>query len=189
MSLPKPRRVRDVDALKALAHPLRTALLGHLLSTGPRTASECAETVGSSASNCSYHLRQLAKFGFVERADTSDGRERPWRATEVGFEFGAFDDDPAVRTAQDALLAHGLTEDNRLMQAFLDRQSELPREWLLAAAHHGYALQVTPEELTGLLEQVDDLLRPYVVPVREDAPEGSAPVHLGIRAFPRIEGR
>jgi DNA-binding transcriptional ArsR family regulator len=185
MDLPRPRRVTDVDALKALAHPLRVSLLNHLLALGPRTASECAEAVGSTASNCSWHLRQLAKAGFVERAEAGDGRERPWRATSVGYDVGAFDDDPEVRAQQDALLALGINEENRLVQRFVDRQHDLPREWLEATAMHSYAVNVTAEELSGLLGMIDDILRPYIVPVRQDAPEGALPVHLGIRAFPR----
>ncbi|MFD9739110.1 winged helix-turn-helix domain-containing protein [Umezawaea sp. NPDC059074] len=185
MTYPQPRRVGDVEALKALTHPLRVSLVNHLLSVGPRTASECAEEVGSSASNCSWHLRQLAKFGFVERVEGTDGRERPWRATAVGFDFGGFDEDPAVRTQQDALAALQLNEENRLVQRFLDRQHEVPREWLEASAFHGYSLTVTAEELTGLVGIIDDLLRPYITPVRENAPEGAAPVHLAVRAFPR----
>jgi predicted ArsR family transcriptional regulator len=185
MTHPQPRRVGDVEALKALTHPLRVSLLNHLLSVGPRTASECAEEVGSSASNCSWHLRQLARFGFVERVEGGDGRERPWRATEVGFDFGGFDEDPAVRTQQDALAAVQLNEDNRLVQRFLERQHEIPREWLDASTLHGYALTVTAEELIGLVGMVDDLLRPYIAQVREDAPDGAAPVHFGVRAFLR----
>ncbi|WP_433273152.1 ArsR/SmtB family transcription factor [Actinosynnema sp. CS-041913] len=185
MDLPQPRRVSDVDALKALAHPLRVTLLQHLVAVGPRTASECAAEVGSTASNCSWHLRQLAKFGFVDRAEAGDGRERPWRATEVGFDIGAFSEDPAVRTQQDALIALQLNEDNRLAQRFLDRQHELPGEWLRAAALHGYTVNVTAEELTGLLGMIDDILRPYLVPLRTDVPEDALPAHVGIRAFPR----
>ncbi|WP_028922388.1 ArsR/SmtB family transcription factor [Pseudonocardia acaciae] len=185
MGHPTPRRVGDVDALKALAHPLRVALLHRLVGVGPGTASECAEAVGSSASNCSWHLRQLAKFGFVERVEGGDGRERRWRSTEVGFDVGAFDEDPTVRTQQDALLAMRINEDNRLLQRFLDGQHELSREWLLASALHGYTVNVTPEELTALLGAVDDLLRPYLVPVRADAPDDAAPAYINIRAFPR----
>ncbi|WP_447002866.1 ArsR/SmtB family transcription factor [Saccharothrix isguenensis] len=185
MDLPRPRRVTDVDALKALAHPLRVSLLNHLVAVGPRTASECAEAVGSTASNCSWHLRQLAKAGFVERVEAGDGRERPWRATSVGYDIGGFDEDPEVRAQQDALVALQLNEENRLAQRFLDRQHELPREWLEASGLHGYTVNVTAEELTGLLGVIDDLLRPYLVPVREDVPEGALPAHVGIRAFPR----
>lgn len=50
---------------------------------------------------------------------------------------------------------------------------------------HLLALNVTPEELAGLVGMVDDLLRPYLVPVRENVPEGAAPVHFGVRAFIR----
>ncbi|MEV0677573.1 helix-turn-helix domain-containing protein [Actinosynnema sp. NPDC050436] len=185
MDLPQPRRVTDVDALKALAHPLRVSLLNHLVAVGPRTASECAAEVGSSASNCSWHLRQLAKAGFVDRVDAGDGRERPWRALDVGYSVGAFSEDPAVRSQQDALIALQLNEDNRLAQRFLDRQHELSREWLDAAGMHGYTVNVTPEELTGLLGMIDDILRPYLVPLRADAPEGALPAHVGLRAFPR----
>ena len=70
------REITDVRRLAALAHPLRTALLSHLLAVGPRTASECATAVDASPSNCSWHLRQLEKHGFVERAgEATDGRE------------------------------------------------------------------------------------------------------------------
>lgn len=181
----QPRRIRDLDALKALTHPLRVSLLDHLLAVGPQTASECAEAVGSTASNCSWHLRQLAKYGYVERAEGTDGRERPWRCTEVGFDIGGFDEDPAVRSQQDALLALRLGEDNRLVQRFLDRHEQLPREWQLASAMHGYTVNVTAEELGGLLGMIDDILRPFLVPVRADAPDGARPAHVGIKAFPR----
>lgn len=90
-----------------------------------------------------------------------------------------------MRAHQDALAVLQLNEDNRLVQRFLDRRHELPREWLLASALHGYSLNVTAEELTRLLGAIDDLLRPYLVPVRADAPDGALPTHVGIRAFPR----
>ena len=34
-----PTRIDDAGALKALAHPLRVALLAHLVAAGPATAS------------------------------------------------------------------------------------------------------------------------------------------------------
>ncbi|MFD1046589.1 ArsR family transcriptional regulator, partial [Kibdelosporangium lantanae] len=34
-------RVRDVELMRAMAHPLRAALLNYLMAVGPRTASEC----------------------------------------------------------------------------------------------------------------------------------------------------
>ena len=37
------------------------------MALGAQTASECAAVVGASPSNCSYHLRELERFGLVER--------------------------------------------------------------------------------------------------------------------------
>src|SRR5690242_19630206 len=81
-------RVTDPRALRALAHPLRLALLDHLMSFGEQTAAQCATAVGSTASNCSYHLRALARVGLVERGESADGREHPWRSSSTGLEFG-----------------------------------------------------------------------------------------------------
>jgi DNA-binding transcriptional ArsR family regulator len=185
MPPPRPRRVGDSAALKALAHPVRLALLSHLLAAGPSTASACAAAVGSTASNCSWHLRQLARHGFVERTEAADGRERPWRSTDVGFEVGGDPHDPAVLTQQDALLALQLDEENQLAQAFLDGRRELDPAWREAATVHGYTLTATPEELSALLARIDAILRPYLTPVREEAPDGSRATHVGVRAFPR----
>src|SRR5215212_6210796 len=98
-------RITDVDTLRGLANPIRYRILGHLMATGPQTASECAAVVGASASNCSYHLRELARFGLVERVAGSvngDGRDRPWRPAVTGYGSGPADDvaaeagDPAI---------------------------------------------------------------------------------------------
>ncbi|MFP3608433.1 hypothetical protein SB753_42015, partial [Paraburkholderia sp. SIMBA_053] len=48
--------------------------------------------IGSTASNCSYHLRALAKVGLVEAVEAEDGRERPWRSAATGLVFGRSDD-------------------------------------------------------------------------------------------------
>ena len=65
------RPISDPQALRALAHTGRYAILERLQSRGPATATECADVAGLSPSACSYHLRLLAKYGFVEE-DTSD---------------------------------------------------------------------------------------------------------------------
>lgn len=181
--LPPRRRVRDVELLRALAHPLRSALLSYLLSTGPRTASDCASAVGSSASNCSWHLRQLAQWGLVERVDATDGRERPWRAVPVGLEMGELEGSPERL----AVVGTWLREEEVLAQRFLDIAEELAPEWQRSAAMNGYALRVTPAELEELTEAIDALVRPYVSTIRTDAPEGAESVHASWRAFRRID--
>ncbi|WP_018681418.1 ArsR/SmtB family transcription factor [Actinokineospora enzanensis] len=185
--LPPRMRVRDVELMRALAHPLRAALVNYLLAVGPRTASECATAVDSSASNCSWHLRQLAGWGLVERVEATDARERPWRATQVGLDFDELDTDPAMQAAQLAVMGANVANDQVLTQRFIDTVDELDREWRLAAAMGTYSLRVTPAELTELTSSIDALLRPYTTTIRTDPPAGARPVHANWRAFLRIE--
>jgi DNA-binding transcriptional ArsR family regulator len=184
------REVRDVRTLAALAHPVRTALLSHLIAVGPRTASECADAVDASPSNCSWHLRQLEKFGFVERADDApDGRERPWRAAATGFDFSQIQTEPAARAALQTFAAVRLDEESRLARAYLRREDELPEEWRRTANLSTYGLLVTPDELLELSEWLDAALRPYLAATRDDAPAGARPVHVFLSAFLRPDVR
>jgi predicted ArsR family transcriptional regulator len=182
-----PRAVIGAEALAALAVPARLALLNHLLAAGPRTASECAPVVGETASNCSWHLRALAKAGLVERAARApegDGRTRPWRATAVGFVFSdAADDGPAAAVARTALAGMSAEYADDLYRRYLARQTDLPDAWMHAAGDYGYALSVTADELEALVGRIDALIRPYVRPIRQDAPEDAGIVQVTLRAF------
>jgi DNA-binding MarR family transcriptional regulator len=179
-----PRAEVGTEALAALAVPARFAILNHLLTAGPRTATECAEVVGESPSNCSWHLRALAKAGLVERAepDPDDERRRPWRATAPGFTF-AGDAGPAGQVAAAAVAAIVARHDDELFQRYVTRQPLLPEEWRRASGANGYALEVTPQELEDLMATVDALIRPYVRTLREDAPPDAGVVHVTLRAF------
>jgi Helix-turn-helix domain len=132
---------------------------GHLMSRGAQTASECAAIVGASPSNCSYHLRELERFGLVERAadDESglDGRDRPWRPTVTGYGTGPVestpDPDPAAVVAADA-------------------HATQPPAWQRAELISTYGLLLSAHELARLAAAVDGILRPYIGLTRNDAP-------------------
>ncbi|WP_033287532.1 helix-turn-helix domain-containing protein [Amycolatopsis jejuensis] len=184
--LPPRKRIDDAELLRALAHPLRSALVHHLMALGPATASECAEAVGSTASNCSWHLRRLAEYGLVERAESGDGRERPWRACQVGLDLGEFGDDPVLTAAQLAVTGTELGEEQELTQRYLDTVEQLDEDWRQAGGFASYGLKASAEELTTLLKAIDDLVRPYVSTIRTDAPADAHAAYLGLRAFRRI---
>lgn len=183
--------------MRALAHRHRFAIFMLLLSDGPRTATQCADIVGATPSACSYHLRELARFGFVERVvdddavdgvAASDGRRRPWRATVTGFSIaGPSIDDPAGREVLRALGNVGRAENERLARAFLEGFDDLDPVWQEAARSHAYGLSLTAAELTDLTAAIDALLRPYRVPVRSDPPAGARVVHAVFEAFPRAD--
>src|SRR3954471_19661707 len=149
------RRVTDVAALPHLAHPVRYRTLGHLMAIGPQTASECASVVGATASNCSYHLRELERYGLVERVrdGVGDARDRPWRPIGTGFSFHPADDDrddPGARLASTQLIPLGVDDTAALAHAAIDQHDDLPVEWRDAAALSTYGLHVTPAELASL---------------------------------------
>ena len=89
-------RLTDPRALRAYAHPVRMALVGLLRTEGPLTATRAAELLGESSGTCSFHLRQLAKYGLVEEAGGGTGREKPWRATALSTSWEAAPGNPEL---------------------------------------------------------------------------------------------
>jgi predicted transcriptional regulator len=177
----------EPQVMAALTHPVRLDLLNHLMAAGPATASQCARAVGDTPSNCSYHLRVLAKHGLVGAEDSTDGRERPWRALITGFSIGndaieSQRDTPQAQTSA-ALLALTVQRDQRLVRDYLAQRDDIPKRWRLADGHASYTLRMTPAELTALGEELDALIRPYLAATRTDLPRGTDLVHLGLQGF------
>ena len=67
------------------SHPIRVALLEVLIVHGSLTATQAGELVGESPTTCSFHLRQLAKYGFIEKAGERKGLQRLWQLVRVGM--------------------------------------------------------------------------------------------------------
>jgi len=80
--------------------PFRLRLRGELVEGGPATATQLAARIGESSGTTSYHLRQLAAYGFVDDEPTLGiGRERYWRALHrsTWFDMSVADlDDPVL---------------------------------------------------------------------------------------------
>jgi DNA-binding MarR family transcriptional regulator len=78
----QPHEVRDVEAMRVLAHPTRQRILRYLRRAGPATSTTLAREMGENSGIMSYHLRQLAEYDFVQEvAGRGQGRERWWQAT------------------------------------------------------------------------------------------------------------
>ena len=82
---------------------MRWALLEALSQAGTLTATQASEMLGESPANCAFHLRTLAKYGFVEEAGGGRGRERPWRQTYDGMTWRTRQADPQASLAAEAL--------------------------------------------------------------------------------------
>ncbi|HEY7014699.1 MAG TPA: helix-turn-helix domain-containing protein [Streptosporangiaceae bacterium] len=185
--LPELRHLDDARTLRALAHPVRIALVEALSIGGPMTATEVGEQIGETPTTCSFHLRQLARYGFVEEAGGGKGRSRPWRMTSIGHSIASTHDDPETAIAASTLVR--LIRERQLdrYRAWRETQATYPREWRDAASDSEYVFYLTAQELDDLNQELLALLRPRVLERLTDPsqrPPGSVPVEMLIFSYP-----
>ena len=185
------RRVTSASALRALAHPLRMALLELLMAEGARTATQAAAALGESPSNCSWHLRKLAEHGFVRELTGGPGRNRPWRAVTEALPWddgGPTDEDTRGEVLTDMVLEQEL---QRLRAARASAAPE-PTEWSDATAVARTHAWLTADEATELFAAMTRLLGSWPVERTDDPsarPEGARLVSLVGWVAPRGPAR
>lgn len=134
-----------------MAHPVRLDLMDHLNEVGEATATECAAHTGESVANCSFHLRLLEKYGFIERGEQR-GREKPWRPVSRGWDMRP---DPEVPGS-----LHAVTE---IAGLHLLRETERYREFLRQAHREDdvwiQATTLTTGEFWATVEEMAELSR------------------------------
>jgi DNA-binding transcriptional ArsR family regulator len=163
-------QLTDPRALRALAHPTRLDLMGLLRRGEPLTATQAGERIGESAASCSFHLRQLAKYGLVEEAGGGRGRERPWRATAISTEWASRAADEETDAAG-TLLSKVVVE--RYFQnaiGWLDRRGSEDPEWIEAAMISDALVYMTADELHEIDEKIRGLLEPYLQRLEDREP-------------------
>ena len=156
------RKITDARTLRALAHPVRIALFEELALGGAMTATEIGERIGETATTCSFHLRQLAKYGFVEEAGGGAGRSRPWRLTSVGMSFSPSGDVEA-EIASDAVTRMFRERQFERYQEWGSTKASYPLEWRQAAIDGQYLFHLTAPELQQLSDEVHELLQRWVM--------------------------
>ncbi|MFU8873830.1 ArsR/SmtB family transcription factor [Micromonospora sp. SL4-19] len=192
MSLKNPYgdfEVTDPQALRALAHPVRLAILGRLQRHGPATATQLSPHVGGTPSVVSWHLRHLASFGLVTDWDgATNRRERWWQAAARGFRFDVPDD------------AEGQNAARQLQGEMFAQSAELPQQWLLhdeprldtgwrrAAGMANTRIMLTAEEMQQLKDDVEALIARYVQRPEVEAPAGARGVRLLQYILPESDG-
>jgi len=171
----------DPERIRALAHPLRLALL-EFLDTGEATATQCAKHTGESVANCSFHLRLLARYGFIEPAEPR-GRERPWR-TSTRETFTPDESVPgSVRAVVELAEVTARQQAEGFIQFLREREAragELSGR-SLPSVMTVEAFWATPEEMNHLLDRITDLIEP--LSARKDDPSTRPPGALLMRWF------
>lgn len=178
----------DPLSMRALAHPVRLAILGHLRSVGSATASECADVVGATPSACSFHLRALHRFGLVEEDRTvrAHGRQRPWRARPVRLAFDTLTTErEGERTARQMwdLMRAGV---ERARQDAINHDAEFPAAWRRATGSDHVRLSVTAAELASLRWAIMALLEGVQARAGSTPNPQARPVEVVIDYVPRF---
>jgi hypothetical protein len=131
--------------IRALSHPLRLELID-VLSDGPATATQCAALTGESVASCSFHLRMLAKYGYVEPAPRS-GREKPWQLTSSSQEIRPDVNDPDSLRAVEAMAGVYVDREVEHIHRWLAQATTEPPEWIHGSSVTGSSIWATVEEM------------------------------------------
>ena len=150
------RVVPEPAALKALAHPVRLRMLGMLRVDGPATATQLAVRLGLNSGATSYHLRQLAQYGFIEEAPHTSKRDRWWRASH---ELTTVPASEAEGEALDLAFNQAvLSLQVGQMQQALEEYAELPAEWRKASTASDIIIPMTAEQAEALTKRLTDII-------------------------------
>lgn len=174
-----PREITDPKVMRALAHPIRWALLEAIRRDGEITATRAAELLGDSPGNMSWHLQTLAKYGFVEEAPGNQGRSRPWRAVSRSNRFDTSIPDPESASAGEALEVAFMERNLTQMHEWRAQRHAYSVEWLQASFITDTITYLTHEEVAALSEELREIFGRYTARKdKKNRPEGALPVHL-----------
>ncbi|HEX6873639.1 MAG TPA: helix-turn-helix domain-containing protein [Micromonosporaceae bacterium] len=185
--MPDHVELTDPRALRAYAHPVRMALLSLLRREGPRTATQAAPAIGESVATCSFHLRQLAKYGLVEEVPGVRGRAKPWRATARYTSWRSDSDDPEVAAAAATLERAILDHYHHVASQWLDHRAQESGPWRRAGQSSDYLVYLTAAEADQLSERFAACVEEFADRTNDPdrRPVGSRPVHLIHLVVPR----
>ena len=134
-----------------LGHPLRVALLDLLARRATVTSTEAARELGESSGACSFHLRQLERYGQIEAVPGQHGRARPWRLLTSGVAGQPETGDAFGELAREL--------ENEGYRRWLAGRDTAPPGWHDEA--FSTVLHLTPAELTGLAGAIRAVIADY----------------------------
>jgi predicted ArsR family transcriptional regulator len=162
----------EAAAMRALADPVRLALMDRLTRHGTATVAELAAHVGIEAEPAHTQVEQLAEVGLV--VPDGDG----WRALGRGIFFEVPESGPeevqiAARELANAML---LSYEKTPRDWVENTEPQLGLDWARSAGLFNAGLSVTADELNTIQADLEILLKPYLN--RTEAPADSRRVRI-----------
>jgi predicted transcriptional regulator len=185
----EPLKLTDPKAMRALAHPVRMALLDLIAVAGTLTATQASEALGESPANCAFHLRTLAKYGFVREAGGGRGRERPWTRTRRTISISSTEqDDPQAAIAAGALGSVYFERWVERARRVFGRRERLPG-WEHATQMSRSAVFLTAEETVQVSREIQEIIDRYRDRERDPSqrPADGLPVEVALFLSPLNE--
>lgn len=179
------REITDPKAMRALAHPVRLAVLDAMRHEGELTATRAAALLNQSPGNMSWHLQMLAKYGFIVEAEGAKGRSRPWKIAPGTNRFNPTEAVPGSLDAAERLVITVLDRSFEQLQEWWRQHNDFGDAWFNASFIKEDTSFLTPAELAEISEQMDQLVSRY--DERSDPaqrPADALPVHMVTFAHP-----
>ncbi|MFJ2402270.1 ArsR/SmtB family transcription factor [Streptomyces xanthochromogenes] len=176
---PRATEVVELAALKALAQPRRQQILQELALGGPATAAILARSLHLNTGATSYHLRELARYGFVEDTEGQrPRRERWWRAVPADRRFPPRSrQTPEMRLVMDELNHHAYAADVELFERL--QRASTTDDFVYSRSE----ITLTEAELGAFFEEYIGLLNRYKRSPDQIPPDART-VHTRLMAFP-----
>ncbi|MGF1428621.1 hypothetical protein [Kitasatospora sp. LaBMicrA B282] len=180
--------ISDLQTLRAMTHPLRWRLYELLLTNGPSTASRLGQIVGATPGHLSYHLHELAKYGYATEAPElqQDGRERWWKAVAGGIRWSSdsLPDTEAGREAERRIEQLMFNRQHERLQAWWDHRKEAPEAWQHAAFSTDAVASLTSGELEQMAQELQAVISKWCSHGRQAEDSGDRrPVFVFAHAF------
>jgi DNA-binding transcriptional ArsR family regulator len=169
--------LRDARTMRVLADPLRLTLFDLVRREGSVASTALAQATEQDQATVDDHLRELESVGVVEKTAGEDGEVR-WTTEAKGLYF-EIPDEPAGQLAARELSKVMLAKYAELPASWASgEEPRLDLEWARAAGMFNARLELTPDELRGIQEELERLLERFATRSATARPAGAAAVRI-----------
>jgi Helix-turn-helix domain len=191
MDTPVTLMLSDPMMMYVIAHPLRMRIVGSLRIDGPATSAILARRLGTDSGQTSYHLRHLARHGFVleapELGQGARNRERWWKAAHQSTEYALDESDDSNR--RDAMFAIERAE-RKLWDQAIDTfrtdaaQQKWSTEWQRVAYSSDHVVRMAPSRVEWFRSEVLRLMQECEAAETADPTDGAEKVLIILHTYP-----